>query len=160
MTIFYVLIDELTFPRTSDPDITKDVSTMKDFVLQNLQECPTEITEMVQNSDPESANIETKVWYRPPWQVMFGNFQNGTVTIAGDAMHVMGPFIGQGGSAGLEDAVVLARSLSRAVPDGLDGVTSDRELYEKISVAIGSMSGRGGQGWQCCLWSLSLWKHC
>jgi len=29
-------------------------------------------------------------------------------------MHAMGPFIGQGGSSALEDAVVLARSLSRA----------------------------------------------
>lgn len=27
-------------------------------------------------------------------------------------MHVMGPFLGQGGSAALEDAVVLARTLS------------------------------------------------
>ncbi|KAL6620164.1 hypothetical protein ACP70R_035303 [Stipagrostis hirtigluma subsp. patula] len=32
----------------------------------------------------------------------------------GDAMHAMAPFIGQGGAAGLEDCVVLARSLSRA----------------------------------------------
>lgn len=28
-------------------------------------------------------------------------------------MHVMGPFLGQGGSAALEDAVVLARCLGR-----------------------------------------------
>ena len=33
--------------------------------------------------------------------------------MAGDAWHVMGPFLGQGGSAALEDAVVLARCLSK-----------------------------------------------
>ncbi|KAI7736365.1 hypothetical protein M8C21_014197, partial [Ambrosia artemisiifolia] len=44
-----------------------------------------------------------KVWEDP----------NGTVTVAGDAMHVMGPFLGQGGSAGLEDAVVLARTMAQ-----------------------------------------------
>jgi 2-polyprenyl-6-methoxyphenol hydroxylase-like FAD-dependent oxidoreductase len=36
------------------------------------------------------------------------------VTVAGDAMHAMGSYIGQGGSAALEDALVLARSLARA----------------------------------------------
>ncbi|CAA3031117.1 FAD-dependent urate hydroxylase-like [Olea europaea subsp. europaea] len=39
----------------------------------------------------------------------------GTVTVAGDAMHVTGPFLGQGGSAALEDAVVLARCLAQKV---------------------------------------------
>lgn len=49
------------------------------------------------------------------------------------------PFFGQGGSATLEDAVVLARSLSRSVPDGVvDGSTSNRELEEKqIRSALG-----------------------
>ncbi|XP_062223055.1 monooxygenase 1-like [Phragmites australis] len=111
--------------------ITKDVGAMKDFVLEKLQECPAEITEMVRASDPESLNVVAKLWYRPPWQVMFGTFQKGAVTVAGDAMHAMGPFIGQGGSAGLEDAVVLARSLARA--------TVGREPCDKktIGVAIG-----------------------
>ncbi|KAF7138318.1 hypothetical protein RHSIM_Rhsim07G0130400 [Rhododendron simsii] len=36
-----------------------------------------------------------------------------TVTVAGDVMHVMGPFLGQGGSIALEDAVDLARCLAR-----------------------------------------------
>ncbi|KAJ0087336.1 hypothetical protein Patl1_06874 [Pistacia atlantica] len=37
----------------------------------------------------------------------------GTVTVAGDSMHVMAPFLGQGGSFGIEDAVVLARCMAR-----------------------------------------------
>ncbi|KAJ1426493.1 hypothetical protein SESBI_10236 [Sesbania bispinosa] len=51
--------------------------------------------------------------YRPPWELFLNKFRKGTVTVAGDAMHVTGPFIAQGGSASLEDAVVLARCLAQ-----------------------------------------------
>ncbi|RLN11909.1 hypothetical protein C2845_PM09G14040 [Panicum miliaceum] len=112
-------------------------STAREYVLEKLEECPDEIAEMVRRRDAETKTV-TKVWYRPPWQVMLGRFQRGTVTVAGDAMHVMAPFFGQGGSTALEDAIVLARSLSRSAPDGVvvDGSTSDRELDEKIRVAL------------------------
>jgi 2-polyprenyl-6-methoxyphenol hydroxylase-like FAD-dependent oxidoreductase len=85
-------------------------------MLEKLRarDCPSEIIEMVRNSDPESLNVVNSIRYRPPWQVAFGTFHKGVVTVAGDAMHAMGPSIGQGGSLALEDAVVLARSLSRA----------------------------------------------
>lgn len=108
-------------------------------MLEKLEECPADIAEMVRRCDPETEPLKTltRVWYKPPWQVLFGRFQRGTVAVAGDAMHAMGPFIGQGGSAALEDAVVLARSVSRALPGGVDAVTSDRELHEKISAALG-----------------------
>ncbi|KAF7139058.1 hypothetical protein RHSIM_Rhsim07G0130300 [Rhododendron simsii] len=36
-------------------------------------------------------------------------FGEGSVTVVGDAMYAMGPFIAQGGNASLEDAVVFAR---------------------------------------------------
>ncbi|KAL6610129.1 hypothetical protein ACP70R_040098 [Stipagrostis hirtigluma subsp. patula] len=103
----------VTWPNPST-GVTKDPGATRDLALEKLQGCPAEITEMIKNSDPESLNVYTKIWYRPPWQVMLGTFQKGTVTVAGDAMHAMAPFIGQGGAAGLEDCVVLARSLSRA----------------------------------------------
>ncbi|CAN6169915.1 unnamed protein product [Urochloa humidicola] len=113
-------------------------SAAREYVLEKLQECPAEIAEMVRRRHAETKTL-TKMWYRPPWQVMLGRFQRGTVTVAGDAMHVMAPLFGQGGSAALEDAVVLARSLSRSVPDGgvVNGSTSSRELEEKIRVALG-----------------------
>ncbi|CAL4887277.1 unnamed protein product [Urochloa decumbens] len=115
-------------------DVTKDTRAMKDFVLEKLKDqCSNEIVEMARDVDPESLILLKRVWYRPPWQVMFSSFRKGTVTVAGDAMHVMGNYIGQGGSAALEDALVLARSLSRAAA-GFGGW----ELCEKkISAAMG-----------------------
>ncbi|CAL5021419.1 unnamed protein product [Urochloa decumbens] len=117
-------------------DATKDVHihTRKDFVLEKLKDhCSEDIIEMVRDLDPKSLILQTKIWYRPPWQVMFSSFRKGTTTVAGDAMHVMGFYIGQGGSAALEDSIVLARSLSRAAAG-----SGGRELCEKkISVAMG-----------------------
>ncbi|KAI3428853.1 FAD_binding_3 domain-containing protein [Psidium guajava] len=66
---------------------------------------------MIKNSEPDSLS-PTGTRYRAPWDVLFGSFRKGTVTVAGDAMHAMGPFLGQGGSAALEDAIVLARCLA------------------------------------------------
>ncbi|XP_039798741.1 monooxygenase 1-like [Panicum virgatum] len=115
-------------------DATKDARAMKALVLRKLKEqrCSDEVAGMVRDLDPESLIVLTRVWYRPPWQVMFSSFRRGTATVAGDAMHVMGSYIGQGGSAALEDALVLARSLSRAAAGG-------RELREeKIGAAMGA----------------------
>ncbi|CAD6244064.1 unnamed protein product [Miscanthus lutarioriparius] len=117
----------ITMPKPPTADVnTKDLKKVRDVALKEMQDvgCPAEIIDIVRDSDPESLNFVTEFWYRPPWEVVFGSFQKGTVTVAGDAMHAMGPFIGQGGSAGLEDAVVLARSLGRAVDDA-DGAGKD-----------------------------------
>ncbi|CAN6238381.1 unnamed protein product [Urochloa humidicola] len=115
-------------------DATTDTRAMKDFILEKLKDqCSNEIVEMVRDPDPESLILLKRIWYRPPWQVMFSSFRKGTATVAGDAMHVMGNYIGQGGSAALEDALVLARLLSRAVAG-----SGGRELCEKkISAAMG-----------------------
>ncbi|KAJ1279559.1 hypothetical protein BS78_04G164700 [Paspalum vaginatum] len=121
-------------PRSAD--VTRDVGAMKQLVLRTLQdsECPAEITEMVRRSDPESLNVVASVWYRSPWQVAFASFRRGAATVAGDAMHAMGSYIGQGGSAALEDALVLARALSRATGTG----SGRRVLCEEVaSAAIG-----------------------
>ncbi|XP_066327677.1 monooxygenase 1-like [Miscanthus floridulus] len=121
---------------------TRDMRATRHSVVQKLegQQCPAEIVEMVQNSDPESLNVVTKVWYRPPWQVAFASFRKGTVTVAGDAMHAMGSYIGQGGSAALEDALVLARSLARAAAGsggGRDDEPCERTMIVGAATAIG-----------------------
>ncbi|XP_040376554.1 monooxygenase 1-like [Oryza brachyantha] len=97
-------------------DVKSEEAAARAYVLEKVEEFPAggEVAEMVSRRrfDPATSWTLTKVWYRPPWQVALGRFRRGAVTVAGDAMHAMGPFIGQGGAAALEDAVVLARSLS------------------------------------------------
>jgi 2-polyprenyl-6-methoxyphenol hydroxylase-like FAD-dependent oxidoreductase len=114
-----------------------DLRGVRDLVLKDLEDiqCPAEITELVRRSNPESLNLVTNFWYRPPWEVALRGFRRGAVTVAGDAMHAMGPFIGQGGSAGLEDAVVLARSLARvaAAPGDDDGNKQEAVIGEALA---------------------------
>ncbi|CAO2046207.1 unnamed protein product [Urochloa humidicola] len=113
-----------------------DLTTVRGLVLKELEDvqCPADIIEVVRGSDPESLNLVTNFWYRPPWEVALRGFRRGTVTVAGDAMHAMGPFIGQGGSAGLEDAVVLARSLARAA--AADGGSQEAVIGEAIAAYV------------------------
>lgn len=75
------------------------------------------MVEMVKNSDLESLSI-ARLRYCAPWDVLRGSFGKGTVAVVGDAMHVMGPFLGQGGSAAIEDAIVLARCFARKMHGG------------------------------------------
>lgn len=135
----------VTMPKPPTDVNTKDLKQVRDVALKEMQEvhCPAEIMDIVRDSDPDSLNFVTEFWYRPPWEVVLGSFQKGTVTVAGDAMHAMGPFIGQGGSAGLEDAVVLARSLARAVGSGnkgkddmLDPAASEKMVGDAIGEYI------------------------
>ncbi|XP_066344111.1 monooxygenase 1-like [Miscanthus floridulus] len=125
----------------ADASVTRDVRATRDFVLQKLQgvQCPAEILEMIQNSDPESLVVTTKVWYRPPWQVAFAGFRKGTVTVAGDAMHTMGSYIGQGGAVAMEDALVLARSLARSIAGsgGRADEPCDKTMIVGAATAIG-----------------------
>ncbi|KAK6940424.1 FAD-binding domain [Dillenia turbinata] len=96
--------------RTQDLKILKDADLIRQSTLELIQGFPAELVEMIKMSDPDSLS-STQIRYRAPWHLLSGSFRKGTVTVAGDAMHVMGPFLGQGGSAGLEDAIVLARCL-------------------------------------------------
>ncbi|KAJ3681340.1 hypothetical protein LUZ60_015829 [Juncus effusus] len=102
----------------------KDISINPDIILK-------EVTENLAKDFPSDyltvakhADLSTLSWapllFRVPWNVAFGQAQNGNVTVAGDAFHPMNPDLDQGGCSSLEDAVVLARCLSQAqkVADG------------------------------------------
>lgn len=52
--------------------------------------------------------------------MLVGRFRLETVTVSGDAMHVMGPFLGQGTCSAFEDAVVLGRCLAQKIHDHPD----------------------------------------
>nr|GMD76136.1 monooxygenase 1-like [Ipomoea batatas] len=91
-------------------------------IIEKLQDLPAKLKEVIHLSEPESLSF-SQLRYRPPVDLLLGKLRKGTVTVAGDAMHVMGPFLGQGGCSSLEDAVVLARCLGlAAVKNNINGI--------------------------------------
>lgn len=111
----------------TDDRIWEDPEAIRQSTLALLSDYPQEVKEMIEIADANSLSF-THLRYRAPWDLVRGTFCKGRVTVAGDAMHVMGPFLGQGGSAGLEDAVVLARNLAEK---GLDNAEEAFNLYVK-----------------------------
>ncbi|OMP09554.1 Monooxygenase, FAD-binding protein [Corchorus olitorius] len=91
----------------------KDPAFIKETSLEALKGFPEEVMEMIKNSEAKSLYL-TELRYHRPWEMVRAEFRRGRVAVAGDAMHTMCPFISQGGGASLEDAVVLARCLSKA----------------------------------------------
>jgi 2-polyprenyl-6-methoxyphenol hydroxylase-like FAD-dependent oxidoreductase len=72
-----------------------------------------EVTRQVVEATPEAAVIRTDVYDRDPE----GTWVKGRVALLGDAAHLTTPFVGEGASITIEDAVALAREL--ALTDGL-----------------------------------------
>ncbi|KAK9050114.1 hypothetical protein SSX86_030917 [Deinandra increscens subsp. villosa] len=87
---------------------------------------------MIENADVKSLSL-TNLRYRAPWELLTSTFCKGTVMVAGDAMHVMGPFLAQGGSAGLEDAVVLARIMAQ---QGLNPESGNKMTVQGVQEAF------------------------
>lgn len=116
----------------TDSGIIRDPKLLREAALDQMKDFPPEVIELVNNGDPESI-IYTRVKYRAPWDLLFPSFREGAITVAGDAMHVMGPFMGQGGASAMEDAVVLARCLAQEMRVG-NG--SSRQLQTNIGVAL------------------------
>lgn len=110
----------------------KDSTSIRQMTLDMTAGFPNDIVDMIENSDLSSLSL-TRLRYRAPWNLLSGNFRRETVTVAGDAWHVMGPFLGQGGSAALEDAVVLARCLAKKLSNAdLNGHLSTRLAKEAL----------------------------
>ena len=82
---------------------------------QNLQELfgswHAPIPQLIAASD-ESAILRNDIVDRDP----LSSWGAGRVTLVGDAAHPMTPNLGQGGCQGIEDALVLARELSKSGP--------------------------------------------
>ncbi|XP_043711237.1 monooxygenase 1-like [Telopea speciosissima] len=100
-------------PRTpQDTMVSKEPKLLRDSTMELIKDYPAEIPEVIKNCDLDSLLL-VSLRYRAPWDILLESFRKGTVTVAGDAMHVMGPFVGQGGAAALEDAVVLGRCFAQ-----------------------------------------------
>lgn len=104
--------------------VAKDPELIHQRTLESIKDFPTELIGMIRNCDRESVSW-ARLRHRAPWDILLGSFQKGTVAVAGDAMHVMGPFLGQGGAACIEDAIVLARCLAQKMHE-IDAKTKER----------------------------------
>ncbi|XAR55674.1 6-hydroxynicotinate 3-monooxygenase [Bertholletia excelsa] len=108
----------VTRPWTSqDSVILSDENLIKESTVKVLSTLGflQEDLDLVKKSDLHHLHL-APLRYRAPWELITGTrIRKGTVTVAGDAMHAMGPFIAQGGSASLEDAVILARCLAPTI---------------------------------------------
>nr|GMD82059.1 FAD-dependent urate hydroxylase-like [Ipomoea batatas] len=123
----------VTFPtrQLSGEKFPRDENAIKQMVIANiekLQDLPPKVKEVIHLSEPDSLSF-SHLKYRPPGDLLLGRLRKGTVTVAGDAMHVMGPFLGQGGCSSLEDAVVLARCLgSAALKNDINGIEKEQRI--------------------------------
>ncbi|XWS30644.1 hypothetical protein CRYUN_Cryun23aG0003300 [Craigia yunnanensis] len=107
--VYWFVTRKLT---SQDSMVSKYQRLIKESTVEAIKGFPNLIMEMIKNRNEDSLHL-TELRYRAPWDLLRTNFHKGTVTAAGDAVHAMGPFLAQGGSASLEDAVVLARCLSQ-----------------------------------------------
>ncbi|GMN66389.1 hypothetical protein TIFTF001_035455 [Ficus carica] len=117
-----------------DSDIFNDPEQIKQMALEKTNCFPKETKEMIKGCDMTTISL-TYLWYRPAWDILLGTLRKGTVTVAGDSMHVMGPFIGQGGLAAMEDSIALARCLAHKI-HGETGLEGNYGLRKEVEEAI------------------------
>ncbi|KAM0842661.1 hypothetical protein ACQ4PT_058234 [Festuca glaucescens] len=117
-------------------------------VTDNLgSHMPPEYLDVVRHSSHDSVSW-VPLLYRSPWSILTGRAARGPVTVAGDAFHPMTPDLAQGGGSALEDAVVLARAVSRAATpaEGVAAYVSERRGRAALLVAGAYLSGWVQQG--------------
>ncbi|KAL0383919.1 UNVERIFIED_CONTAM: Monooxygenase 2 [Sesamum radiatum] len=101
-------------PSPQDKGIEEDPAKMKQFVLSKLGNVSNKVRNIFEKTDLNSM-IWSQLKFRQPWELLWGNISKDNVCLAGDALHPMTPDIGQGGCSALEDGVVLARVLAKAL---------------------------------------------
>ncbi|KAM0904831.1 hypothetical protein ACQ4PT_017808 [Festuca glaucescens] len=102
--------------QNDDEGINESAAKMKQYVLNSLRssKVPAEAQEVVERSEVSDASA-ARLRFRSPLSLLFASISKGNVCVAGDALHLMTPDLGQGGCSALEDGVVLARCLGEAV---------------------------------------------
>lgn len=114
-------------------------------VTDNLgRNMPAEYLDVVRHSDHGNLSW-APLLYRPPWAILRGPAARGPITVAGDAFHPMTPDMAQGGCSALEDAVVLARALSRTDVPPADCVAA--YVAERRGRAAWLVAGAYLSGW-------------
>ncbi|KAG0525773.1 hypothetical protein BDA96_06G085800 [Sorghum bicolor] len=123
------------------------VKTLREVTDNLAGHMPAEYLDVVRRSDHGNLSW-APLLYRNPVSVLLGAAARGPVTVAGDAFHPMTPDMAQGGCSALEDAVVLARALSRAATpaEGVAAYVARRRWRAAWLVAGAYLSGWVQQG--------------
>lgn len=132
-------LGDLKSTRYTDAAATYTADTAKrDRALATYADYPAVALDLVKASDP-STITEHGQFYRMASDCRV--WGRGRVTLAGDAAHLMTPFLGQGTNQALEDAVELARCIGQhgATPAAL------RE-YERVRVPAATRVQEGSVG--------------
>ncbi|GAB2291923.1 hypothetical protein Dimus_026173 [Dionaea muscipula] len=127
--------------------IEESPAKLKQFVLSNMGKVSEKIRNVIVETKLDDMYC-SPIRSRTPWEILLGNISKDNVCIAGDALHPMTPELAQGACAALEDAVVMARCLGRAlacrggsVPSAADHVyyyssSEEEEEYERIKMGL------------------------
>ncbi|TVU14543.1 hypothetical protein EJB05_38018 [Eragrostis curvula] len=125
-------------------DPIKTLNEVTDNIASHM---PAEYLEVVRHSDHDNLSWAPLLYWNP-WSLLTGRAARGAVTVAGDAFHPMTPDMAQGGCSALEDAIVLARALSRAATpaEGVASYVTERRWRVAWIVAGAYLSGWVQQG--------------
>ncbi|KAI3953542.1 hypothetical protein MKW92_005056 [Papaver armeniacum] len=120
---------------SKDEEMAKgDPRVIQKIISESVSGFPQVVKDVVQRSDMQNISW-APLLFRYPWNLIFGRVSNGTVTVAGDAMHPMTPDLGQGGGSALEDAVILGRHIGNSyLRNG--GMISQEDLEVEIEMYV------------------------
>ncbi|KAI3992366.1 hypothetical protein MKX01_030087 [Papaver californicum] len=120
---------------SKDKEMAKgDPRFIQKTILESVSGSPQVVKDVIQQSDMQSLSW-APLLFRYPWDLVFGRVSDGTITVAGDAMHPMTPDLGQGGCASLEDAVILGRHIGNSyIRNG--GMISQEDLEVEIEMYV------------------------
>ncbi|KAI5071121.1 hypothetical protein GOP47_0013372 [Adiantum capillus-veneris] len=119
-----------------------DAELVRKEALDYVKGWSSTITEAINRSSPDNLS-RRGIADRWMWPAGGPPLCNNGVTLAGDAMHPMTPNLGQGGCCALEDAVILARALSKALVSNdsrqlNESPEFDLKELERINLALKS----------------------
>ncbi|KAL5561214.1 hypothetical protein UlMin_030961 [Ulmus minor] len=117
-----------------EDQVEKEPAKLKQFVLSKLDEKAEKVKLAVENTELDSID-SCPLRYRNPWNLVWGNISKGNVCVVGDAFHPMTPDLGQGGCCAMEDGLVLARCLARALSEK-PSTEDEQEKYKRIEMGL------------------------
>lgn len=117
-------LSSMTGPKITDPTV------LKKQAKELVENWPQELINIM-DSTPDDTIIRTPLVDRWLWPAISPPVSAGRVVLVGDAWHPMTPNLGQGACCALEDAVVLAKKLARAI-------NSDNTSVEEAFKSYGS----------------------